>query len=177
MTFYEVLEQVITLLQRHGRVSYRALTRQFALDHAYIDDLKAELIEMQQVAVDQNGAVLVWTGRAAPCADTVAPRAAPAAPAMVGVQEPPPLAYTPAHLTDKILSSRVALTGERKQVTVLFADIKDSTELIRGLDPEAAQHLLDPALQHMMAAVSRMLPGMANCSMRAARCVVSPTAE
>ena len=69
--------------------------------------------------------------------------------------EPAPLAYTPAHLTEKILASRAALEGERKQVTVLFADIKDSTELIRGLDPEAAQQLLDPALQHMMDAVHR----------------------
>ena len=50
---------------------------------------------------------------------------------------------------------RHALEGERKQVTVLFADLKDSTELIRGLDPEAAQQLLDPALHHMMDAVHR----------------------
>ena len=50
-----------------------------------------------------------------------------------------PLTYTPPHLTDKILAARPALAGERKQVTVLFADLKDSTELIRGLDPEAAQ--------------------------------------
>jgi class 3 adenylate cyclase len=48
------------------------------------------------------------------------------------------LAYTPPHLGDKIRATRQALEGERKQVTVLFADIKDSTELIRGLDPEAA---------------------------------------
>ena len=47
------------------------------------------------------------------------------------------------------------LEGERKQVTVLFADLKDSTELIRGLDPEAAQQLLDPALHRMMDAVHR----------------------
>jgi class 3 adenylate cyclase len=66
---------------------------------------------------------------------------------------PAPQVYTPRYLAEKILASRVALTGERKQVTVLFADIKDSTELIRGLDPEVAQQLLDPALQHMMAAV------------------------
>ena len=52
-----------------------------------------------------------------------------------------PLAYTPAQLTEKILASRAAWEGERKQVTVLFADIKDSTELIRDLDPEAAQPL------------------------------------
>jgi class 3 adenylate cyclase/tetratricopeptide (TPR) repeat protein len=61
----------------------------------------------------------------------------------------------PPYLAEKILTSRRALEGERKQVTVLFADLKGSTELIRDLDPEAAQHLLDPALQHMMDAVHR----------------------
>ncbi|HSF31586.1 MAG TPA: adenylate/guanylate cyclase domain-containing protein [Candidatus Tectomicrobia bacterium] len=63
--------------------------------------------------------------------------------------------YTPSHLAEKILTSKSVLEGERKQVTVLFADLKDSTELIRGLDPEVAQRLLDPALRHMMDAVHR----------------------
>jgi class 3 adenylate cyclase/tetratricopeptide (TPR) repeat protein len=67
----------------------------------------------------------------------------------------PPNTYTPRYLADKILTLKSALEGERKQVTVLFADLKDSTELIRGLDPEAAQRLLDPALQRMMDAVHR----------------------
>jgi class 3 adenylate cyclase/tetratricopeptide (TPR) repeat protein len=66
-----------------------------------------------------------------------------------------PHTYTPSYLADKILPLKSALEGERKQVTVLFADLKDSTELIRGLDPEAAQRLIDPALQHMMDAVHR----------------------
>jgi predicted ATPase/class 3 adenylate cyclase len=66
-----------------------------------------------------------------------------------------PQTYTPGHLIEKILTSRAALEGERKQVTVLFADLKGSTELIRDLDPEAAQRLLDPALRHMMDAVHR----------------------
>src|SRR5262249_16994228 len=66
-----------------------------------------------------------------------------------------PRAYTPPYLAEKILTARSALEGERKQVTVLFADLKGSTELIRDLDPEVAQHLLDPALQHMMDAVHR----------------------
>ena len=58
-----------------------------------------------------------------------------------------PLAYTPPYLAEKILTSRSALEGERKQVTVLFADLKGSTELIRDLDPEAGpSQLLDPAL-------------------------------
>src|SRR5512133_3064774 len=75
--------------------------------------------------------------------------ASPAAPS------PSPLRDTPGYLAEKILASEAALEGERKQVTVLFADLKDSTELIRGLDPEAAQQLLDPALHHMMDAVHR----------------------
>ena len=66
MTFYEVLEQVVTLLQRHGRMSYRALTRQFQLDEAYLADLKAELVDIQRVAVDHDGIMLVWTGDAPP---------------------------------------------------------------------------------------------------------------
>jgi ribosomal protein L40E len=61
----------------------------------------------------------------------------------------------PAYLAEKILTSKTALAGECKQVTVLFADLKDSRELIRGLDPEAAQQLLDPAIQVMMDAVHR----------------------
>jgi class 3 adenylate cyclase/tetratricopeptide (TPR) repeat protein len=68
---------------------------------------------------------------------------------------PSPASYTPQHLAERIISSRGALEGERKQVTVLFADLKGSTELIQGLDPEDARGLLDPALHAMMAAVHR----------------------
>jgi class 3 adenylate cyclase len=146
MTFYEVLEQVVTLLQRHGRMSYRALTRQFQLDEAYLADLKAELVDIQRVAVDHDGIMLVWTG------DT--PAALPPVTSAPASERPVP-AYTPAYLTEKILAARAALEGERKQVTVLFADLKGSTELIQGLDPEEARALLDPALHAMMAAVHR----------------------
>src|SRR5919198_5887921 len=66
-----------------------------------------------------------------------------------------PETYTPQHLAEKILTARSDLAGERKQVTVLFADIKGSTELIAGLDPEEARALLDPALRLMMHAVHR----------------------
>jgi len=64
-----------------------------------------------------------------------------------------PEAYTPKHLAEKILTSKSALEGERKQVTVLFADIKGSMELLADRDPEDARKLLDPVLQHMMEAV------------------------
>ncbi len=133
MTFDEVLARILDLLQRQGRVSYRALKRRFDLDDDYLEDLKAEIIKAQRLAVDEAGEVLVWTGGAEP----------PQAPA--SAQERPPLAYTPAHLAEKILTTRHAMEGERKQVTVLFADLKGSTELIDGLDPEEARQLLDPA--------------------------------
>ena len=61
--------------------------------------------------------------------------------------------YTPGYLAEKILTSRAALEGERKQVTVLFADLKGSMELLADHDPEEARQLLDPVLEHLMAAV------------------------
>jgi len=66
-----------------------------------------------------------------------------------------PDAYTPAHLAEKILTSKSALEGERKLVTVLFADLKGSLELLADADPEIARKLLDPVLEHMMEAVHR----------------------
>ncbi|HET9490061.1 MAG TPA: adenylate/guanylate cyclase domain-containing protein [Methylomirabilota bacterium] len=66
-----------------------------------------------------------------------------------------PQPYIPKHLVEKILTSRSALEGERKQVTVLFADIKGSMELLADRDPEEARKLLDPVLELMMGAVHR----------------------
>jgi hypothetical protein len=82
VTFKEVLAQVIDWLQQDKRLSYRALKRQFALDDDYLDDLKAELIEVRRVAVEEDGRVLVWTGDAAPASVAELPPQAP-------------LAYTP----------------------------------------------------------------------------------
>src|SRR5215813_3873232 len=66
-----------------------------------------------------------------------------------------PASYTPTHLAEKILTSRAALEGERKQVTVLFADLKGSMELLADRDPEEARKLLDPVVERMMEAVHR----------------------
>src|SRR5262245_15767957 len=62
--FYQVVDEVVGLLRYRGRVSYRALQRQFGLDDVYLADLKAELIVAQRLAVDEDGQVLVWTGEA-----------------------------------------------------------------------------------------------------------------
>src|SRR5262249_44699462 len=66
-----------------------------------------------------------------------------------------PDSYTPKYLAERILTSKAALEGERKQVTVLFADLKGSMELLSDRDPEDARKLLDPVLEHMMEAVHR----------------------
>jgi class 3 adenylate cyclase/tetratricopeptide (TPR) repeat protein/ribosomal protein L40E len=66
-----------------------------------------------------------------------------------------PESYTPKHLAEKILTSKAALEGERKQVTVLFADLKGSMELLADRDPEEARKILDPVLERMMEAVHR----------------------
>src|SRR2546426_298176 len=147
MTFEEILDQAIAMLQRRGRMTYRTLQRQFALDEDALNDLKDELLYAHPEVRDDAGRGLVWTG------DPVITPPAVAPPASQPEREP--LSYTPPYLAEKILTARPALAGERKQVTVLFADLKDSTELIRGLDPEAAQQLLDPALHIMMDAVHR----------------------
>jgi hypothetical protein len=62
MTFQEILTQVLEQLQREGRVSYRALKRQFALDDEYLEDLKSEIIDAKRLASDEDGKVLVWVG-------------------------------------------------------------------------------------------------------------------
>jgi class 3 adenylate cyclase len=147
MTFEEVLDQAIVMLQRRGRLTYRTLQLQFQLDEAHLEALKDELIYGQRLAMDEDGRVLVWTS------DTGTASAAVAAPAETPAQSP--LAYTPPYLAEKILTSRSALEGERKQVTVLFADLKGSMELLADRDPEEARQLLDPVLERMMKAVHR----------------------
>src|SRR5713101_359382 len=126
MTFYEMLEQVIALLQRHGRLSYRALTVQFELDHEGLDLLKEELIDIQHIARDQDGRMLVWTGEAS---TTPEPTIVPSAQQEVRrenqrtpVEAPPPEPRSP--------------EAERRQLTVMFCDLVDSTKLSSQLDLE-----------------------------------------
>src|SRR5262247_3335768 len=147
MTFEEILDQAMAMLQRRGRLTYGTLKRQFQLDDAALEDLKNELIEGQRLAVDERGNVLVWIG-----AEVAAPH--PTTPS-ASSQDRPPLAYTPQYLAEKVLHSRSAMEGERKQVTVLFADLKGSMELLADRDPEEARQLLDPVLERMMVAVHR----------------------
>jgi hypothetical protein len=127
VTFDELLAQVFELLQREKRLSYRALKVRFGLDDEHLEALKDEIIEVKQLAVDDKGRVLVWTGESA----------VPAPPA--AVPAPVPLAAIPAYLAETIRTARGALEGERKQVTVLFAAAR-----IDRLPPEP-KHLLQTA--------------------------------
>ena len=128
MDFVAVVDQVIALLRQRGRLTYRTLQRQFQLDDAALDDLKDELLYGQRLAADEDGRVLVWTGERGTAAPAETPIRAP-------------FTYTPAYLAEKILTSKSALEGERKQVTVLFADLKGSMELLADRDPEEATAL------------------------------------
>src|SRR5215831_2985616 len=147
MTFEELLDHALAMLQRRGRVTYRALKLQFNLDDDHLEALKDELLYAHPHVVDDNGRGLVWTGEALPTLTPGLPLATD--------QERAPMSYTPAHLTEKILDARHRLQGERKQVTVLFADLKSSMELLADRDPEDAQAILDPVLTLMMDAVHR----------------------
>jgi TOMM system kinase/cyclase fusion protein len=124
MTFDDLLDQAIALLQRRGRVTYRTLKRQFELDDDVLEDLKEELIYGQRLAVDEDGRVLVWTGEA---------RASEASAAAPRPQDGP--RGTP------VAASRPA-DAERRQLTVLFCDLVDSTVLASQLDPEELREVV-----------------------------------
>src|SRR5262249_50068761 len=115
MTFDEILAHVIEVLQCEERVSYRALQRRFDLDDAYLEDLKVELIEAKQLARDENGRILVWTGHTIPTAvsTTAQEELSGALPAVQTPQE------ASAHVTPR------GPEAERRQLTVLFCDLID----------------------------------------------------
>ena len=147
MDYDAIVTQALTLLQREQRLSYRVLKLRLQLDDDTLEALKEDLIYAKKLAVDEDGRVLVWTSETGTTAGAAAAPTEPPARA--------PLTYTPPYLAEKILTSRSALEGERKQVTVLFADLKGSMALLADRDPEEARQLLDPVLERMMAAVHR----------------------
>src|SRR5712691_8481790 len=126
MDFYTVLDQVVDLLRHRKRVTYRALQRQFNLDDAFLSDLKAELIEAQHLAADEDGNVLVWTGDT----EATAASGAPQTESQSVPQPAQPVPGAPASL------ARPVPDAERRQLTVMFCDLVDSTALSSQLDPE-----------------------------------------
>jgi class 3 adenylate cyclase/predicted ATPase len=149
MTFDDILEQVIQLLQRQERVSYRALKRRFALDDDYLEDLKEELIHAQRVATDEDGRILVWTGDARTTLSPVSPSQT--------AQRPAVQTYQSVQTAIPPLRPRLP-DAERRQLTVLFCDLVDSTRLARQLDPEEWREVVR-IYQHTCATVIQRFAG------------------
>jgi class 3 adenylate cyclase len=134
MDFYEVFDQVLALLRQRGRVSYRALKIQFHLDDEQLEALKEELLYTHQGAVEEDGRGLVWTGGTSV---TPAPIPKPGQPAPVAE----PLEEPPAQSGSPRAAPRVP-EAERRQLTVLFCDLVDSTVLASQLDPEELREVV-----------------------------------
>src|SRR6266851_3527194 len=130
MTFDEILAQVLELLQREGRVSYRALKIRFTLDDEYLEGLKDELIAAKRLAVDEDGKVLVWRG------------------------EETERQETSSDARPQTLDTRQDV-GERRQLTVMFCDLVGSTALSEQLDPEELREVMQAYQHACVEAISR----------------------
>src|SRR5262249_8801831 len=122
MMFDEVLDQVRELLQRRGRVTYRALKRRFALDDEYLEDLKGELIKAEGVAAEETGEGVDWIGQT-----------------REKETEKEQIASSAARRQTSDPSQDAA---ERRQLTVMFCDLVGSTFLSTQLDPEELREVI-----------------------------------
>src|SRR5215471_7101236 len=125
MDYEELVAKVIELLQREKRVPYRVLKRRFDLDDDYIEDLKIDLIEAKRLAIDENDRILVWIG------DTQEVAASSAQPT-----QPPAAQQQPSPQVTPRITAPPPPDAERRQLTVMFCDLVDSTKLSSQLDPE-----------------------------------------
>src|SRR5262249_44398720 len=124
MDYDAIVTQALTLLQREQRLSYRVLKLRLQLDDDTLEALKEDLLYAKKLAVDEEGRVLVWTGGTSSAPTTASPVPLPATPEVSPAQgEAPPIAPSTAE-------------AERRQLTVMFCDLVDSTQLSSQLDPE-----------------------------------------
>jgi TOMM system kinase/cyclase fusion protein len=128
MTFEEILDQAMAMLQRRGRVTYRLLKRQFQLDDDTLADLLAELRYAHREAISEDEQGMVWTGGAAVLPTPPSPARQPFQ-SSVSQEAPSPQA-------DVTPTTPQSSDAERRQLTVLFCDLVDSTVLASQLDPE-----------------------------------------
>jgi hypothetical protein len=128
MTFEEILDQAIVMLQRRGRVTYRMLKRQFQLDDDTLADLLAELRYAHREAISEDEQGMAWTGAAALLPTSPPPALQPFQGAVSQEAPAPQAAVTP--------TPPQPADAERRQLTVLFCDLVDSTRLARRFDPE-----------------------------------------
>jgi hypothetical protein len=136
MSFEEIVDQALAMLQRRGRVAYRTLKRQFQLDEDALEDLKTELIKAQRLAVDEDGEVLVWTG-------VTASAAAPAAPPPGQAQAP--LTYRlPRRKREILYAGAFRARSMRPALSLIFIP----NELIRHCFLRWQAEKLPPTLGH-----------------------------
>src|SRR5215471_15571719 len=124
MDYDAVLAHVLDLLQREQRLSYRVLKLRLQIDDDTLEALREDLIYAKKLAVDEDGRVLVWTGGMSSTLPTASPISSPAAPEV----SPAQVGGAP--------SAPPKPEAERRQLTVLFCDLVDSTKLSSQLDPE-----------------------------------------
>src|SRR5262249_50468273 len=127
MDFYDILDQVIALLKQRGQASYRALKVQFHLDDEALEALKEELLYTHAV-VDDQGRGLVWTGNIEGTTETPAPPPQ-------SIPSPLPQDSASVHHEAPLGTSHTP-EAERRQLTVMFCDLVESTKLSSQLDPE-----------------------------------------
>src|SRR4029434_562725 len=125
MTFDEILEHVIALMKRQGRVSYPALKIRFSLDNEYLEALKAELLYVHPVR-DDEGRGLIWTGDTA-IAHALCPQPAQPTPQPVAQGQQSP------EVTPRVTASPPP-DAERRQLTVMFWDLVDSNKLASNIE-------------------------------------------
>ena len=128
MDLYAVSDQVRALLQQRGRLAYRMLTLQFQLDDKQLEAIKEELIDIQEVAADKDGKMLLWAGNEIPKETSSQTEDSLVAESL----SPPPSAR----------SEPDTPLGERRQLTVMFCDLVGSTALSEQLDPEELQSVI-----------------------------------
>jgi predicted ATPase/class 3 adenylate cyclase len=143
MDYDAVLVQVLALLQQEQRVAYRVLRRRLQLDDETLEDLKDDLIYAKKLAVDEDGRVLVWTGGTSRVPATVSPGPPPTTPEISPIQRDPSPAVPPPP------------DAERRQLTVMFCDLVDSTKLSSQLDPEEYREVVRAYQSACMEVITR----------------------
>ncbi len=134
--FHAVIPVLIALLQREGRITYPSLMQIFGLDEVLLGNLRKELI-LKRLAVDEDGQVLAWTGEAQSAAQPAISTAPPAfTPAATTVPD------TPTDVSIGAETTRSAPEAERRQLTVMFCDLADSTKLSQQLDAEDLREVI-----------------------------------
>ena len=173
MKLFGLLTIVTALLRQRKRISYRSLKREFDLDDACLADLRFELVQVEQIALDQDGEILVWVGEGSATVESASPpahlvaRSGAALPPIRGTSGPLPSSPCPpsgiasreaSPAAEPAVLASVVSDAERRPLTVMFCDLANSTALSTKLDPEDLQDVIR-AYQDTCTAIVREYEG------------------